>query len=418
MRPAASSTPKRRFTLASAQKRKAPESELVDRPQHHSTVSSMVDHLDQFDGNNITPQDMLSISEDDCLLLPGQVSAQPSHDIGAIGSSTNLVDNTDPTNANDFMTHDLTNKNTATYPVLLSTNVRSIFPKIDCFCTTLCQEGVGIGFITELWMDKCNPLHIKELDRRLNLDGFEFITNARQARRGGGVAVVVNTRLGYTVRKLNVNCTTGASSLEVVWSLVTLPTPIDGFRNIICVCFYSPPRSKLNKKLLNHLQYNLNRLTAVHPKSGVCIGGDINNLEIQRLLDCFPDTINLVTTPTYGTRILDVLVTNLHPGYDKAVVRPPIQPDVSGHGAQSDHSVAIAFPNLDKSRITGFSRKEIRRRRNVTASNLLGLAAFFACFDWRVLHNLTGADAKLQYLENVAVSAQDLFCPMKPFVVC
>ena len=121
-------------------------------------------------------------------------------------------------------------------------------------------------------MDKCNPLHIKELDRRLNLDGFEFITNARQARRGGGVAVVVNTRLGYTVRKLNVNCTTGASSLEVVWSLVTLPTPIDGFRNIICVCFYSPPRSKLNKKLLNHLQYNLNRLTAVHPKSGVCIG--------------------------------------------------------------------------------------------------------------------------------------------------
>ena len=36
-------------------------------------------------------------------------------------------------------------------------------------------------------MDKCNPLHIKELDRRLNLDGFEFITNACLARRGGGV---------------------------------------------------------------------------------------------------------------------------------------------------------------------------------------------------------------------------------------
>ena len=34
MRPAASSTPKKRFTLASAQKRKAPESELVDRPQY------------------------------------------------------------------------------------------------------------------------------------------------------------------------------------------------------------------------------------------------------------------------------------------------------------------------------------------------------------------------------------------------
>ena len=154
--------------------------------------------------------------------------------------------------------------------------------------------------------------------------------------------MVVNTRLGYTAKKLNVNCTTGVSSLEVVWSLVTPPVPIDGFKNIICVCLYSPPRSKLNKKLLNHIQFNLNRLTAVYSKSGVCIGGDINNLGIQKLLDCFPDTINLVATPTYGMRILDVLVTNLHRGYDKAVCRPLIQPDMPGQGIAIDDFVALA----------------------------------------------------------------------------
>ena len=102
-------------------------------------------------------------------------------------------------------------------------------------------------------------------------------------------------------------------------------------------------------------------------------------------------------------------VTNLHRGYDKAVIRPPIQPDVPGQGVASDNSVAVAFPNKDKSRMTGFSRKEIRQRRNATTSNLIGLAFFFACFNWRALHSLAGADAKLQYFENVAFPAQDFY---------
>ena len=127
--------------------------------------------------------------------------------------------------------------------------------------------------------------------------------------------------------------------------------------------------------------------------------------------------MNLVTTPTYGNRILDILATNLHRGYDKAVVLPPIQPDVPGQGADSDHAVAIAKPIADKSRPTGFSRKETRQRRRVTASNLLGLAAFFACFDWRTLHSLVGVDAKLHYLESVTLPAQELYCPMETFVV-
>ena len=61
------------------------------------------------------------------------------------------------------------------------------------------EEHVGIGFISELWLCKQNPLHQHELDRRLNLQGFEFVTNARAARRGGGVGIVVNRNLGYSV---------------------------------------------------------------------------------------------------------------------------------------------------------------------------------------------------------------------------
>ena len=151
---------------------------------------------------------------------------------------------------------------------------------------------------------------------------------------------MVNRNMGYT---------TGASSLEVVWALVTPPSPIQGAKNFICVCIYSPPRSRLNEKLIEHLQFNLNNLTSVYPGAGIYIAGDINNLCCQKLRGTFPDLVNLVTSPTRGTRILDVIVTNMHCAYDKATIHPPIQPDVVGIGAESDHSVAIVQPNEDRS---------------------------------------------------------------------
>ena len=173
----------------------------------------------------------------------------------------------------------------------------------------------------------------------------------------------------------------------------------------------------MNNKLIDHLQFNLNKLTSIYPKSGVIIGGDINNLGIERLVGCYPDLVNVVTSPTHGGRILDVVVTDLHPWYDKACVLPPVQPDVEGHGKPSDHAVVIARPNMDKSRRTGFARTETRRRRLVSASNVARLVLFLACFDWRVIYNLRGVDAKLAYFQEVVFPAQELFCPMEEFVV-
>ena len=94
------------------------------------------------------------------------------------------------------------------------------------------------------------------------------------------------------------NSTSGASSLEVVWALVSPPAPVQGIKKFICVSIYSPPRSKLNEKLLEHIQFNLNNLTCAHPGAGIYIAGGINNLSCDRLCSTFPDLVNLVATPT------------------------------------------------------------------------------------------------------------------------
>ena len=142
------------------------------------------------------------------------------------------------------------------------------------------EESVDISFVTELWMVQSNPLHIRELERRSNLNNIDFVCNARVARRGGGVAVAVNTARGYNVKKLQVNCTSGDSRLEIVWCYVIPPKPVDNIKGFICVCLYSPPRSRLNDQLLEHLQFNLNGLTASYPDSRVIIGGMLRRSEI------------------------------------------------------------------------------------------------------------------------------------------
>ena len=143
------------------------------------------------------------------------------------------------------------------------------------------------------------------------------------------------------------------------------------------------------------------------------IGGDINKLPCDKICNTFPDLVNLVASPTRGNQILDVLVSNLHPAYDKAVVYPPLQPDVAGHGQPSDHAVVIARQNLDKAARTGFARKVTRWRRKITKSNLALMGLFLLSFNWGDLSLVNGSDAKLGAVNEILFAAQEAFCPLQ-----
>ena len=114
---------------------------------------------------------------------------------------------------------------------------------------------------------------------------------------------------------------------------------------------------------------------------------------------------------------MDVIITNLHLGYDRAVILPPIQPDVVGVGRPSDHAVAVARPNVDSAFRTGFLRKETRTRRSMSLSNLALLGLFLANFNWSELAGVSGTDEKLSYVNNVLFSAQEAYCPLQQFTV-
>ena len=88
-----------------------------------------------------------------------------------------------------------------------------------------------------------------------------------------------------------------------------------------------------------------------------------------------------------------------------------------GVGSPSDHCVAVASPNCDKSARTGFTRKETRFRRAVTVSRLAMLGLFLSSFDWSGLCGVDGTNQKLDLVNEVLFSAQEAFCPVQQFTV-
>ena len=181
------------------------------------------------------------------------------------------------------------------------------------------------------------------------MSGIQYISTPRSgAKRGGGAAIAIRTE-NFTISKLNIE---NPKSLEVVWGLLK-PKVVTGKISKIIVCsFYSPPRSKKNPTLIDHLTVTLQFLLKTHSAAGVIISGDRNSIEVSALLSIDPTLRQIVKVPTRGLKTLDVIITNLDRYYSDVIVIPPIIPDNYGHGVPSDHMGIIATPNICSSQVT------------------------------------------------------------------
>ena len=130
-----------------------------------------------------------------------------------------------------------------------------------------------------------------------------------------------------------------------MWGLLKPKVTTGKISTIIVCCFYSPPKSRKNAALIDHLTVTLQSLLTIHSNAGVIISGDRNSIEIPTLLSIDPSLRQTVLQSTRGTKTLDVIVTNLARYFNEPEIVPPIQPDRPGHGVPSDHSGVFATPN-------------------------------------------------------------------------
>ena len=186
-------------------------------------------------------------------------------------------------------------------PTIASYNVRSLFPKINSLKKDIHERSVDVGFISEVWEVKEKKEHAFEVEKMLEMDGLGYISKSRPpSNRGGGVAIITNMKK-FTMEKLNVGV---PENLEVIWGMLKPKKGPSKFKKIIVCSFYSPPNSRKNYKLLNHLIGTLHSLTTEYPGAGIIMGADKNSMNISPLLDCGLKLKQIVDKPTINGKTL------------------------------------------------------------------------------------------------------------------
>ena len=165
-------------------------------------------------------------------------------------------------------------------PRISNFNMRALFSKTLNLANDMKERESDLVFLTEVWEKQENKKHQFKLEEMLEIHGIKYISTPRPgAQRGGGAAIAVRLEK-FTILKLNIAL---PKSVEVVWGLLKPKTVSGKFSTIIVCCFYSPPRSRKNSILIDHITATLQSLFNIHTNPGVIISGDRNDIDIPTL---------------------------------------------------------------------------------------------------------------------------------------
>jgi hypothetical protein len=232
-------------------------------------------------------------------------------------------------------------KQSVELPIIAVSNLRSLMPKVNNFANDMHERSIGVALLSEVWEQATRKKHVFEIDKMLHMEGLKYISTPRPAgKRGGGAAIVAPVDR-FSLEKIDI---LNPHNLEIVWGLMRPKISSTVIKEIIVVAFYCPPNSRKKSKLLDHILTNVHVLLTKYPNAGVIIGGDKNELNITSLISGIPRVKQTVSKCTHKTKILDIILTNLHQFYQVPIIVPPVSPDDPTKGVPSDHSTPLAIP--------------------------------------------------------------------------
>ena len=294
-------------------------------------------------------------------------------------------------------------------PTVAAYNMRSLFPKIGNFKIDMLERAIDVAFVSEVWELSEKKEHALEVEKMLELDGLHYLSKSRPtSKRGGGVAIITNLEK-FSIKRLDIST---PSNLEVIWGLLKPKCGPCRYKNIIVCCFYSPPKSRKNSKLVDHLVGTLQMLNTKYPDSGIIMGADKNSMNIAPLLNCGLRLKQIVDQATINGKILDVLITNLSSFYNSPIIAPPIGPDDPEHAKPSDHSVPVSSPHTDRYNPPHRTWK-LHTYRPLPDSRLREFGQWITQEEWGQLSNEMSATEQASMFENILKENLDKFCSRK-----
>ena len=178
---------------------------------------------------------------------------------------------------------------------------------------------------------------------------------------GGGCAIIYNENR-YKVLNLELPVPAG---VEAAWALFTpVSSTVHHKVKIIAIgTFYVSPKSVHKEATIDHIIENIHFLRSRYDNEiHFLLGGDLNRLKIEPILDSYGALQQVVSTGTRNGATLENIITDLHSFYHPPTTLPPLQVDEEKKGADSDHQVVIFAPLANSNFIKQRKKKTIITR--------------------------------------------------------
>ena len=224
-------------------------------------------------------------------------------------------------------------KKSSTLPNIWGANHRSLWPRLNNTIDELLELEAHVGFHTEVWEVKGDKHQRSLMEKVYELKGVSYLSTPRDDRTGGGAAITLLNESDFKITQL---FPPNPNKVEVCWCLLKLKHPTKSLKTILLCCFYSPPNSRKQTYLIDHISevYFRNKMST----RGFICAGDRNDIKIEKFLDISGSFRQIVTKPTYGNKkVLDICVTDLGSYYCEPQIRQPIIPEDSTR-VPSDHN--------------------------------------------------------------------------------
>ena len=298
---------------------------------------------------------------------------------------------------------------------MYSANARSVFPKLSDLTEKLLNHRIDVAQISESWQDLQNDDHNKKIDILEHRFGYKWYGFARPKIRkdgtktgGGGTAVLINQRtfLSSLIQDIIV-----PPNLEVIWVKLT-PKKKSNVKVFIICGIYSKPNARTKTLLNDHIASYYHLLKAKFDSIKFFFLGDFNDFKPDLILQLSPQLRQLVHYPTYGSKTLDLVITDAHVLYHPPKAEDALVPDDPLLAAPSDHLGNLLIPRT-VSGVGATRQYKSITVRPLTQSQLNQLGQWLINEKWEAITTENDVDNKLEMFSSSVFSMLNTIAPLK-----
>ena len=297
-------------------------------------------------------------------------------------------------------------------PLVTVMNARSLYNKHKSFKTFLTELGIEAAIVSETWEREDKPLN--EL---LQLTNYKVHSHKRTKvkanRQPGGACALIYNEDRFQVTNLDVYVPKG---VEACWSVFKPRNKTDTIENIAIASVYVSPNSVYKTATINHIVDTIHLLRAKYDnKINYLIGGDLNRLNINKILDSYGPLRQIISVPTRHSATLENIITDLHTLYQQPECLPPLQVDQDKVGKDSDHNIIVLAPIMINN-----NRKILKKpvvTRPLTETGMKKFSEFISSHHWTEVLLEQDIDMKVTNFHNTIRNKLDEYLPEKSVMV-